>query len=243
MLEITDLTIRYGDVAAVRNANLRVEQGEIVGLLGSNGAGKSTLLMGISGARPRISGYIKLQGVELVGKKPMQVARAGITQVPEGRRIFPTLSVEDNLRIGAFLSQGNLRKNLSRVYELFPILKDRRRIIGSALSGGEQQMLALGRALMSDPKIVLMDEPSLGLAPLIVRLIYDVIAELRDEGFTFLIVEQNMSVVLRAASRAYVMKLGEMVWSGPSRDLLNNDQLKSAYLGDGSSPVAMEGSR
>lgn len=243
MLEIRNLTIRYGDVEAVRDVDIAVQRGEIVGLLGSNGAGKSTLLMGICGARPRLSGSIRLQGAELLGRQPMQIARAGVTQVPEGRRIFPTLSVEDNLRIGAYLSQRNLRRNLARVYELFPILKDRRRVMGSALSGGEQQMLALGRALMSDPKIVLMDEPSLGLAPLIVSLIYDVIRELQEEGLTFLIVEQNMAVVLNAASRAYVMKLGEMVWSGPSQDLQNNDRLKSAYFGGGSGPAPVEGSK
>lgn len=241
MLEVNDLTIRYGDVEAVRNVSLTVNQGEAVALLGSNGAGKSTLLMGISGARPRITGSIKLNGAEILGSSPMRIAREGITQMPEGRRIFPSLSVEDNLRIGGYLSKQNLRRNLSRVYELFPILKDRRRIIGSALSGGEQQMLALGRALMTDPKIILMDEPSLGLAPLIVKLIYEVIDGLRDEGLTFLIVEQNMSVVLRSASRAYVMKLGEMVWDGPSEQLQNNDQLKNAYFGDGAPASPMEG--
>lgn len=240
MLEVSNLTIRYGDVEAVRSVDLTVKQGEIVGLLGSNGAGKSSLLMGISGARPQLSGSIRLEGTELLGKQPMQIARSGITQMPEGRRIFPSLSVEDNLRIGGYLSQRNISKNLARVYDLFPILKDRRRLLGSALSGGEQQMLALGRALMSHPKIILMDEPSLGLAPLIVKLIYDVIGELREEGLTFLIVEQNMSVVLKSASRAYVMKLGEMVWSGPSSELQNSDQLKNAYFGDGTTPAPVE---
>lgn len=241
MLEVSNLTIKYGDVEAVRNVNLTVEQGETVGLLGSNGAGKSTLLMGISGARPNLSGSIRLNGAEILGKSPMHIARQGITQMPEGRRIFPSLSVEDNLRIGGYLSQRNLRRNLERVYELFPILKDRRRIIGSALSGGEQQMLSLGRALMTDPKIILMDEPSLGLAPLIVKLIYEVIDGLRDEGLTFLIVEQNMSVVLKSACRTYVMKLGEIAWSGPSRDLQNNEQLRNVYFGDSTTAVPMEG--
>lgn len=241
MLEVNNLTIRYGDVEAVRDVSLTINQGETVGLLGSNGAGKSTLLMGISGARPKMTGSIRFNGTEILGKSPMHVAREGVTQMPEGRRIFPSLTVEDNLRIGAYLSQRNLRKNLARVYELFPILKDRRRIIGSALSGGEQQMLALGRALMTDPKIILMDEPSLGLAPLIVKLIYEVIDSLRAEGMTFLIVEQNMSVVLKSASRSYVMKLGEMVWSGPSQELQNNEELKSAYFGDSSTTAPTEG--
>lgn len=232
MLDVSNLCIRYGDVEVVRGVNLHVSQGEIVGLLGSNGAGKSTMLMGISGARPNCDGSIRLEDEELLGRSPSAIARAGVTQVPEGRRVFPTLSVEDNLRIGAYVSKRNLKRNLARVYDLFPILAERRRLTGSALSGGEQQMLALGRALMSDPKLVLMDEPSLGLAPQIVERIYDVIRELRDAGLTFLIVEQNMSVLLNTADRAYVLKLGECVWHGTSEELKSNEELHDAYFGE-----------
>lgn len=231
MLEVAGLSVWYGDVNAITDIDLCVNRGEIVGLLGSNGAGKSTTLMAISGVRSRCQGSVKLLGKEILGKPANEIARAGISQVPEGRRIFSTLSVEDNLRVGAQLSPRNARVNLDRVYSLFPILKERRKLAGSTLSGGEQQMLALGRSLMSDPKLVLMDEPSLGLAPLVVELIYEVIRELSADGLTFLIVEQNTSMLLTHAARAYVLALGTCVWSGVSNDLLENPEVQAAYFG------------
>ena len=231
MLEVRNLSVWYGDVPAVRDISLSVNRGEVVALLGSNGAGKSTTLMAISGALAGCRGQVRFMGQDILGQRPYEVARQGIAHVPEGRRIFPTLSVEENLRLGAYVDRRRVKENMERILELFPILKDRRTQAGGSLSGGEQQMLAIGRALMSDPKLLMLDEPSLGLAPRVVDLIYEVIGQLRAGGLTILLVEQNPSIALSVADRAYILQLGELVWQGSSREAMASAEVLAGLLG------------
>lgn len=233
MLEVRSLSVWYGDVPAVREISLEVGEGEVVGLLGSNGAGKSTTLMAISGARAKCKGSVRLLGREVLGRPPHEVARWGLAHVPEGRRIFRSLSVEENLRMGAHTNPIRWRENLKKVYQLFPVLEERRHQLGSSLSGGEQQMLAIGRALMSEPRLLLLDEPSLGLAPKVVDLVYEVIRNLRQVGLTVLLVEQNVSVALEVVDRVYVMSLGRIEWSGHASELRKEERLRRLCMGDG----------
>ena len=233
MLEVKGIDTYYGNIQALRDVSLRVDDGEIVTLIGANGAGKSTTLMTICGInRPR-KGEILWNGEPIHELPPHEIVRLGISQVPEGRLIFPDLSVRENLDLGAFLRKDvqGIKEDMDYVFDLFPILAQRRKQTGGTLSGGEQQMLAIGRALVAKPKIILFDEPSLGLAPLIVKEVFEAIREIKQEGTTILLVEQNSKLALNTADRAYVLKNGEIALSGKCSDLLNNEEVKSAYLG------------
>ncbi len=234
MLEIRGLHVHYGAIHALKGIDLRVEQGEIVTLIGANGAGKSTTLMSISGIHAPSSGRILFEDFPVEGMRPDRIVRAGISQVPEGRRIFARLTVQENLRMGAFARSGSSVGNadLDTVYDLFPILRERRLQRGGTLSGGEQQMLAIARALMARPKLLLLDEPSLGLAPILVERVFERIREINRSGVTILLVEQNAHMALHLASRAYVMETGRIVISGDSRVLVGDPQIKRAYLGE-----------
>lgn len=237
MLKVENLSIAYGNIVALKGISFSVQEGEIVTLIGSNGAGKSTTLMGISGLVPKQSGKVFFRNHDITNEKPHQIVRMGLCQVPEGRQIFPYLTVEENLLIGVFGNQrlkedGRLlRENLERVYALFPVLRERRKQQGGTLSGGEQQMLAIGRGLMLQPKLMMLDEPSLGLAPVIVEQIFDLLLRIRDMGTTILLIEQNANMALQIADRAYVLELGRITLSGRARDLASDPRVKSAYLG------------
>ena len=233
MLKVTDLSVSYGHVEALRGVSIQVEQGQIVSIIGANGAGKSTLLRTISGLVKAQSGSILWNGQELLGKPIDKIISAGIAMSPEGRRVFADLTVLENLKLGAYLrkDKAEIEKDLKWVYELFPRLEERNWQSAGTLSGGEQQMLAIGRALVAKPKIILFDEPSLGLAPLIVKEVFEAIREIKQEGTTILLVEQNSKLALNTADRAYVLKNGEIALSGKCSDLLNNEEVKSAYLG------------
>lgn len=232
LLEVKDLTVSYGPLKAVRNVNIDVEKGQIVALLGANGAGKSSTLKAICGTAPRQGGSITLDGKPL-SKRPYEVAKQGLAMSPEGRQIFYGLTVEENLRAGAYVvkSHNKMQASMNDIYDMFPVLRDRRRQQASTLSGGEQQMLAIGRALMSSPKVLLLDEPSLGLAPLIIENIFDTLKKIREEGTTILIVEQNALMTLEIADYAYVLELGEISMEGPASKLIHEDSLVEAYLG------------
>lgn len=232
LLEVRGLTVNYGPIQAVRGIDLDVEEGQIVALLGANGAGKTTTLRAISGVLRPSGGTITLNGVA-IGRRASKVARQGVRMSPEGRLIFYGLTVEENLRAGGYTlkDKGRMHQNLRRIYQLFPVLEQRHRQQASTLSGGEQQMLAIGRALMGDPKILLLDEPSLGLAPLVIQDIFRVLQEIRREGTTILIVEQNALATLRIADYAYVLELGLMNMSGKASDLIQDSRLIEAYLG------------
>ena len=231
ILKIRDLKVNYGGIEAVKGISLDVPEGEIVTLIGANGAGKSSTLRSIAGlVKPR-EGSIEFQGEDICGKDPTAIVTRGITLVPEGRRIFPDLTVLENLRIGAYLRKDDLTDDLNWVYELFPRLKERSWQTGGTLSGGEQQMLAVGRALMSRPKVIMMDEPSLGLAPLIVKGIFDIIKEINKQGVTVLLIEQNANMALKTANVGYVMETGRITMTGTGEELLANDNVKAAYLG------------
>lgn len=235
LLEISDLHVKYGNVEALHGIDLAVEEGEIVSILGANGAGKSTTLMTISGLLKPSSGSIRFQG-EMFHKLPAhEVVRRGVAQVPEGRRVFGTLSVLENLSLGAFTRKDHSEKKRSQdwIFELFPILAQRRHQLAGTLSGGEQQMLAVGRALMSRPRILLLDEPSLGLAPLLVRAIFQTLREINSTGVTIVLVEQNARAALKLAHRGYVMEVGRIVLADSSHALMANPQIQSAYLGGG----------
>ena len=231
MLKIENLHVAYGGIQALRGISLEVPDGKIVTLIGANGAGKSTTLRTISGLVKAHSGSIQWNGEELLGKSIDKIISAGIAMSPEGRRVFPDMTVLENLKIGAYLRRDSLDDDLNWVYELFPRLKERSWQAAGTLSGGEQQMLAVGRALMSRPKIIMMDEPSLGLAPIVVKGIFDIIKEINRQGVTVLLIEQNANMALRIADVAYVLETGKITLSGSGRELLNNEQVKKAYLG------------
>ncbi len=231
MFEIKNLFVNYGGIEAVRDISFSVEEGKIVTLIGANGAGKSTTLRTIAGLVKAKSGTIEFMGEKITGKDPASIVGKGITLVPEGRKIFPDLTVLENLKIGAYLRSDDISKDLEWVYSLFPRLKERSWQYGGTLSGGEQQMLAVGRALMSRPKMIMMDEPSLGLAPLIVRDIFSIIKEINKEGVTILLVEQNANMALQVADMAYVMETGRITLSGKGSELIDNEDIKKAYLG------------
>ena len=232
LLEIRNLTVSYGPLKAVKNVDIDVEKGQIVALLGANGAGKSSTLKAICGMAPRSEGTINLDGKPL-SKRSYEIAKQGIAISPEGRQIFYGLTVEENLKAGAYSirSRSKMQANMDNVFEMFPVLKERRRQQASTLSGGEQQMLAIGRALMSSPEVLLLDEPSLGLAPLIIESIFETLKKIREEGTTILIVEQNALMTLEIADYAYVLELGEISMKGPASQLIHEDSLVEAYLG------------
>jgi branched-chain amino acid transport system ATP-binding protein len=234
MLELNDVRAGYGGIEALKGVSLRVARGEIVTLIGGNGAGKTTTLMTISGVVKARSGSITFDGVDLLGLPPHAIVRLGIAQSPEGRKIFPRLTVMENLEMGAFSrrDRDGIASDVDRVFTLFPILAERRRQLGGTMSGGEQQMLAVGRALMSRPKLLLLDEPSLGLAPLIVKKIFEVIAELNAAGTTVLLVEQNARMALKLAHRGYVLETGQIILADDAAKLLEEPRVKSAYLGE-----------
>jgi len=231
ILRIKDLKVNYGGIEAVKGISLDVPKGEIVTLIGANGAGKSSTLRAISGLVKPTSGTIEFEGEDITGKNPTDIVTRGITLVPEGRKIFPDLTVKENLRVGAYLRKDDITDDINWVYDLFPRLKERSWQAGGTLSGGEQQMLAVGRALMSRPKVIMMDEPSLGLAPLVVRGIFDIIKEINKQGMTILLIEQNANMALKTAHLGYVMETGRITLSGPGKELLANESVKAAYLG------------
>ncbi|MFW6313329.1 MAG: ABC transporter ATP-binding protein [Spirochaetota bacterium] len=233
LLEVRDLSVSYGAIDALRGVNISVPEGSIVAVLGSNGGGKSTLLKKISGLIPAVSGAVLFDGEEITRLSPERVTRKGIVQAPEGRQIFGELTVLENLQIGAFTVKDKAKReaNLTKVYGYFPVLRERAAQVSATLSGGEQQMLAIGRALMSSPKLLILDEPSLGLAPLIVRDIFRIVTEFRDEGTTVLIVEQNALQTLKISDYAYVLQVGKVVNEGPAAQLREDPALVEAYLG------------
>lgn len=233
MLQIDNLQVSYGGIKALRGINLVVEQNEVVTLIGANGAGKSSTLRAISGLVPPKGGKITYEGEDITRMDAQQVVERGLVMVPEGRRVFPNLTVEENLKIGAYLEKDHakVRKRMEYTYESFPRLRERHWQPAGTLSGGEQQMLAVGRALMAGPKLLMMDEPSLGLAPLIVRDIFAIIKQLAAEGMTILLIEQNANAALRAAHRGYVMETGSIILSGTGAELLSNQAVRDAYLG------------
>lgn len=230
-LSVSGLKVEYGGIKAVKNISLEVPKGKIVTLIGSNGAGKSTTLRTIAGVVKAKEGSIKFDGTELLGKSPDDIVPMGITLVPEGRRVFSNLTVLENLKIGAYVHKHKLDKDLGWVFELFPRLKEREWQLAGTLSGGEQQMLAVGRALMSRPKLLMMDEPSLGLAPLIVKDIFNIIKTINGEGITVLLIEQNANHALKIADWGYVMETGVITMQGTGAELLANESIKEAYLG------------
>ena len=233
MLKIENLHVSYGGIRALRGISLDVPDGKIVTLIGANGAGKSTTLRTIFGLVKADSGSITYDGEELLGKPIYKILEMGIAQVPEGRRVFTNLTVRENLKIGAYLrsDKEQIEKDLEWVYELFPRLKERDWQLAGTLSGGEQQMLAVARALMSKPKVIMMDEPSLGLAPLVVKDIFDIIRQINAQGVTVLLIEQNANMALKIADYAYVLETGKIGLSGTGRELLVNEDVKRAYLG------------
>jgi branched-chain amino acid transport system ATP-binding protein len=233
MLEIKDLNVFYGAVHAIKGISISVEQGELVSLIGANGAGKTTTLHAISGLIPVSSGTIELDGKNLVKTSPDKIISLGLAHVPEGRHVFARMTVEENLRMGAYIikDSAKINENLETVYKHFPRLKERRKQLAGTLSGGEQQMLATGRALMTDPKIVLMDEPSMGLSPLLVKEIFAIIQQLHESGITILLVEQNAKMALAVSDRAYVLETGKISMSGKASQLAEDDRVRKAYLG------------
>jgi branched-chain amino acid transport system ATP-binding protein len=231
LLEIENLVVSYGGIEAVKGIDLKVPEGKIVTLIGSNGAGKSTTLKTIAGLVKAKSGRILFDGKDILGKSTDHIVSRGVTLVPEGRRVFPNLTVEENLRIGAYLRKDNIRPDMDKVYDLFPRLKERAWQLAGTLSGGEQQMLAVGRSLMAKPKLMMMDEPSLGLAPLVVRDIFSIIRTINAQGITVLLIEQNANMALKTADWAYVMQTGNILMQGGGRELLENEEVKAAYLG------------
>ena len=233
LLEINDLHVSYGAIAALSGVSISVPEGQIVAVLGANGGGKTTLLKKISGLVPAAAGTVHFAGEDITGLATETITQRGIVQAPEGRQIFGELTVAENLRIGAFTVRdaGTRARNLERVYGYFPVLKERSSQISQTLSGGEQQMLAIGRALMASPRLLILDEPSLGLAPLIVQDIFRIVKEFQQEGTTVLIVEQNALQTLRISSYAYVLQVGQVVKSGPADELREDPELIEAYLG------------
>ena len=233
VLGLSGVEVAYGSIVALRDLSFEVAEGEIVTLLGANGAGKTTTLRAISGLHPPRRGTVTFDGRQIERLAAHEVAGLGIGHVPEGRRIFPRMTVLENLEMGAYSRRGGIRDDLRRVYALFPLLEERQRQHGGTLSGGEQQMLAIGRALMNRPRLLLLDEPSMGLAPLIVQQIFAIISEIRTLGTTILLVEQNASQALRLADRGYVMENGSIVFSDRAEVLLADERVRAAYLGEG----------
>ena len=233
LLEIEGVTVRYGTIEAVRDISLHVDDGEIVTLIGGNGAGKTTTLKTISGVRRAARGKIKLEGKSIERLRPDQIVERGISHAPEGRHIFPRMSVRENLDMGAFHRRGtDLTEDMETVFGLFPVLKERLGQAGGTLSGGEQQMLSIGRALMAKPKIMLLDEPSMGLAPQLVERIFEIIRRINQQGTTILLIEQNAQMALQTANRGYVIESGSIVLHDDAKKLLGNDQVRKAYLGE-----------
>ena len=233
MLEVKNLNVFYGAIHAIKGISFTVNDGELISLIGANGAGKTTTLHTISGLIKAKSGEILLDGKNIQKVPPHTLIDLGIAHVPEGRHVFARMSVEENLKMGAYTmsNQKKIQENLDKVYELFPRLKERKKQLAGTMSGGEQQMLATARALMTDPKIVLMDEPSMGLSPLLVKEIFDIIRTLHENGSTILLVEQNAKMALGVADRAYVLETGKISMEGTAKDLLNDERVKKAYLG------------
>ena len=233
MLKVTNLKVSYGGIEALKGISFDVEQGQIVTLIGANGAGKSTTLRTISGLVTPVSGSVNFMGQDITGHNPQRIVADGIVQVPEGRRIFPNLTVKENLKIGAYLrkDKDEIENGIRDIYRRFPRLKEREWQLAGTLSGGEQQMLAVGRAMMAKPKLMMMDEPSLGLAPLVVKDIFSIIRDLKSEGITILLIEQNANAALRCADFALVMETGRITLTGTGEELLNNPKVKEAYLG------------
>lgn len=231
ILEVNNLNVSYGGIKAVKEINFQVPKGQVVTLIGANGAGKSSTLRSIVGLVRPESGSIRFRDTELFGLSTDQIVSKGITLVPEGRRVFPDLTVLENLKIGAYMRKDSLDADLNWVHDLFPRLKERSWQLAGTLSGGEQQMLAIGRALMSKPELIMMDEPSLGLAPIIVQGVFDIIREINKQGVTILLVEQNANMALKAADLGYVMETGRITLSGSGRELSENEEVKAAYLG------------
>ena len=233
MLEVKNLSVHYGMIQAVRNVNFKVNEGEIVSLIGANGAGKSTILKTLSGLIHPSEGEIVYLGENIASTSAKKIVEKGLVQVPEGRHVFPGLTVKENLELGAFLRKDKeeIQKDMEAVFERFPILKERKDQDASTLSGGEQQMLAMGRALMSRPKLLLLDEPSMGLAPIFIREIFKIIQEIQKTGTTVLLIEQNAKMALSISNRAYVLETGSVVLSGTGQELLESDEIQKAYLG------------
>ena len=233
MLEVKNLSVSYGAIEAVKDISFTVNAGEIVSLIGANGAGKTTTLHTITGLVPAKSGSVMYNGVDLLKTHNNKIVTLGMAHIPEGRHVFTRMSVEENLEMGAFSlkDQSDLKKDLDMVYGLFPRLKERRNQKAGTLSGGEQQMLAMGRALMSHPKTILMDEPSMGLSPKLVKEIFSIIRKLHEQGITILLVEQNAKMALSIADRAYVLETGRITMEGDAKELLNNEQVRKAYQG------------
>ena len=233
MLEVKNLSVHYGMIQAVRNVNFKVNEGEIVSLIGANGAGKSTILKTLSGLIHPSEGEIIYLGENIASTSAKQIVEKGLVQVPEGRHVFPGLTVKENLELGAFLRKDKegIQKDMEDVFERFPILKERKDQDAQTLSGGEQQMLAMGRALMSRPKLLLLDEPSMGLAPIFIREIFKIIQEIQKTGTTVLLIEQNAKMALSISNRAYVLETGSVVLSGTGQELLESDEIQKAYLG------------
>ncbi len=231
ILEVKNLNVSYGGIKAVKEISFVVPKGQVVTLIGANGAGKSSTLRSIVGLVRPESGSIQFKENELAGLPTDQIVSKGITLVPEGRRVFPDLTVLENLKIGAYMRKDSLDADLNWVHELFPRLKERSWQLAGTLSGGEQQMLAIGRALMSRPELIMMDEPSLGLAPIVVQGVFDIIKEINKQGVTILLVEQNANMALRAADLGYVMETGRITLSGSGKELAENEEVKAAYLG------------
>ena len=233
MLKINNLSVGYGKIQALRDVSLQVNSGEVVTLIGANGSGKSTFLKALSGLLPATAGEILFEGERIDNRPPHEITQMGLVQIPEGRRIFPLLTVEENLSMGGFFRHDHaiMAKDMDEIYESFPILKERRRQLGGTLSGGEQQMLAFGRALMSRPKLLALDEPSMGLAPFMVEKVFQIIRGLNQRGMTILLVEQNARAALSVAQRGYALETGSVILEDTAKNLLSNDRVKQCYLG------------
>jgi branched-chain amino acid transport system ATP-binding protein len=233
LLEVSGLKVAYGGIQAVKGVSFQVRQGELVSLIGANGAGKTTTLKAITGTQPVADGDIRFMGHSIKGQGPWDLVKQGLVMVPEGRGVFARMTIAENLQMGAFVRRDDeIDADLEKVYDIFPRLKERRSQLAGTLSGGEQQMLAMGRALMARPKVLLMDEPSMGLSPILVDKIFEVVADIHGRGVTILLVEQNASRALQLASRGYVMDSGEITMSGVARQLLDDPKVRAAYLGE-----------